>query len=151
MGGCPVVVCLGTHLPEVQPGSRLCSVPKDGGLWAAGGWLPGELRRGEGTAVPGELFSKLESTQFKLEGIVSVLGRQGGKPLSRCVKRGTDCLCRAGGPRHAHGGWEACEQAGSPRRSSGSLPSPLPGCSTQRAQHRHHMEGVVERGFLQML
>lgn len=79
----------GDTLAEVQHGSRLCSVPKDGGLWAEGGWLPRELRKGEGTPVPGELFSKLESTQFKLKGIVSVPEQAGRKAIIQMREEGS--------------------------------------------------------------
>lgn len=77
-------------MPEVWHGSRLRSVPKDGGLWAEGGWLPGKLRKGEeGIPVLGKLFSKLELTQFKLKAIVSVPEQAGRKAVIQMREEGS--------------------------------------------------------------
>lgn len=86
--GCPVVGGLGTHLPEVWHGSRLRSVPKDGGLWA--GWLAAwEAERRGGDTCSGKLFSKLELTQFKLKGIVSVPEQAGRKAVIQMHEEGS--------------------------------------------------------------
>ena len=81
----------------MRHGSRLHSVPQDGCLWAEGGWLPGELRKGEGTPVLGELFSKLQSTQFILKGIVSVPEQAGRKAVIQMREEGSKLLVQSRG------------------------------------------------------